>query len=210
MDGHRRTLSFLVDATGTSRRLRALVAIGYGQPGLAQRLGISVQSLSLILLGHQKSVDARLRSAVADLFVDTWSHPINGPSGERSRTIARAHGWFGPLAWDDIDDPASMPNVDGGHQEIDAEDEEDPDAEKGEPEPHLDEIAVERALRGERVRLTQHERMAVVTELHSRHWNDHRIARALHIDPRSVLRIRKHQLKLPAWPMKDQEQDEYA
>ncbi|MCI4659620.1 hypothetical protein [Cryobacterium zhongshanensis] len=163
----------LVDATGTVRRLRALVAIGYSQTDLALRLGLSPVDLSALINAKRKRVPERTFSSTCLIFASLWDIPVLDPAGERLRRIAKARKWAVPLAWDDIDDPAETPNV------------------RGVKSHDLDEIAIELATRGERVRLTPAERRVAVAQLHSRRWSDMRIAVTLHITDRTVLRIRQ-------------------
>lgn len=173
-----------VDATGTVRRLRALVAIGHSQTELAKRLGVFPTHVSLLIHGKQSCVTPATYSAVMALFTGLWAHPVQSPAGARSRAIAKAHGWVGPLAWDDIDDPTEKPNLRGVKPRKDPE-------KKDVVEIDIDEIAVERAMRGERVTLTRAERLHAITKLHDRRWSDRRIGMALHINERTVLRNRQ-------------------
>ena len=98
-----------IDITGTTRRLRALVAIGYTQVDLSQRLGITAAN-STPLFHHQRMVRAATALAVADLY-DRLSMTA-GPS-QAARDRARRLGWAPPLAWDDdtIDDPEAKPDA---------------------------------------------------------------------------------------------------
>lgn len=172
-----------VDSTGVSRRLRALIAIGYSQTQLAARLRIRASNLSTLIHGKRPRVSPVTYRAVCALFKELWAHPAQGPGAERSRAIAKSHGWVGPLAWDDIDDPAERPNIRGGKP--------DPVDKENSGKKHIDEIAVERAMRGDRVKLTRLERLDAIRRLHARKWSDRRVGLALHIDERTVLRNRQ-------------------
>lgn len=99
-----------VDATGTMRRLRALVAIGWPIEQLAPQLGIYPTALGNIARGELRSVRATTADAVALLYQHLVRQP--GPSN-RSRILARKKGWHGPLAWEAIDDPNEQPETDG-------------------------------------------------------------------------------------------------
>lgn len=55
----------------------------------------------------------------------------------------------------------------------------------------VDEIAVERAMAGDRVTLTEDEMRAVVTELARQGMPDPEIAKRIHRTPRTVLRLRQ-------------------
>lgn len=106
----------LVDAAGTRRRLRALVALGWPLKHLHLRLGCSTRTVWL-LAGSTASdeaalVNVRTRDAVRRLYDDlSLSVPSPGRATTRARNIASARGWPPPLAWDDddIDDPAAAP-----------------------------------------------------------------------------------------------------
>lgn len=98
-----------IDATGTARRLRALVAIGWTFDDLAHQLGYASKG-SLRNITARRYVSPATEKRVRALY-DRLSM-THGPSS-RSRAIARGRGWAPPLAWDDdsIDDPAAEPNV---------------------------------------------------------------------------------------------------
>ncbi|MDO5091804.1 MAG: hypothetical protein Q4D79_00020 [Propionibacteriaceae bacterium] len=95
-----------VDATGTRRRIQALVAIGWTLTELGRRLGIRRSNMRL----HRptlRHVTERTRRDVATLYEELWDKPPAGPSGDRARAWAASQGWVPPMAWDDdrIDDP---------------------------------------------------------------------------------------------------------
>lgn len=96
-----------VDITGTTRRMRALVAIGYTQSDLAGRIGITAPN-STNLFSGEGQVLAATAMKVAALY-DQLSM-TSGPS-QTARSRARKLRWHPPLAWDDdtIDDPNAQP-----------------------------------------------------------------------------------------------------
>ncbi|MGW1015629.1 hypothetical protein [Streptomyces niveus] len=99
-------------ATGTVRRVRALVAIGWPIAQLAPRLGIFESALGVIARGERD----RVRIATAERVAREYRLLSRTPgSSNRARNDARRRGWHGPLAWDEwtIDDPAAGPDVDG-------------------------------------------------------------------------------------------------
>lgn len=107
-----------IDATGTRRRIQALVAVGWSQAKLAARLGVS--SNTVHRGHHQAHVEAATATAVRDLYGQLWNtQPPETTAYERrsarlSRTRAQTNGWPTPMAWDDdtIDDPtATTPEV---------------------------------------------------------------------------------------------------
>jgi len=97
-----------VDATGTMRRLRALVAIGWPIGQLAPQFGIFSTALGNIARGEL----AHVRATTADTVALHYQHLTRTPGpSNRSRILARKKGWHGPAAWDDIDDPTAVPEV---------------------------------------------------------------------------------------------------
>ncbi len=102
------------DAAGTRRRVQALVAAGYSQAILAERLGIQQSNFQLATCDQVTAGTAR---AVRELYDELWDKPPNESghrqkiSVSRARNYARARDWALPLAWDDdaIDDPAAKP-----------------------------------------------------------------------------------------------------
>lgn len=104
----------LVDATGTRRRLQALVAIGWPANHLRLRMGWSSRTAYVILRTSAPTVTARVRHQMAALY-DELSLTVPSPSRyvTRARNLARSRGWAVPLAWDDdtIDDPDARPHV---------------------------------------------------------------------------------------------------
>lgn len=106
-----------VDSTGTTRRLQALVAMGWSQSELARRLGMLSSNLGPVIHG-KRGVTQATADAVRDLYDQLWSTPAP-PSGRhgavpaKTRNYAARMGWVGPLAWDDdtIDDPDATPDL---------------------------------------------------------------------------------------------------
>jgi hypothetical protein len=96
----------LIDATGTRRRVRALVRIGWPLSHLATRLGVSVQNVCAYT--HRVQVRQSTALKVAALYDELSMLP--GPSSS-ALIRARSKGWPPPLAWDDedIDNPAARP-----------------------------------------------------------------------------------------------------
>lgn len=109
--------STVIDATGTVRRLRALVARGWSQAKLADRLGILPHNFPLTI--NAERVTVRTARAVRAMYDELWdqappedSHRLK-ISVSRARNYARDRGWAPPMAWDDdtIDDPAAVPDL---------------------------------------------------------------------------------------------------
>jgi DNA-binding transcriptional regulator YdaS (Cro superfamily) len=108
-----------VDGTGLRRRMRSLVARGFPQAYLAERLGVTESTLSRDLRGGR--VTAATHRAGRALYDQLWDqdpahHGIAPHKATRARLAAQRRGWHLPLAWDDdtIDDPATLPDL-GAH-----------------------------------------------------------------------------------------------
>lgn len=106
-----------IDATGTVRRLQALVAIGYSQARLGKQLGIEKGNVTALF--NADKVTARRARQVKELFDRCWNRPQAGTdwhsksAATRAKNLAAARGWVSPLAWDEdtIDDPAAVPDT---------------------------------------------------------------------------------------------------
>jgi transcriptional regulator with XRE-family HTH domain len=102
------------DATGTLRRVRALVARGWSQARIARQLGVGPANLGDMLYRRQ-AVTAATARAVRDLYARLEQQaPPEGTHREkiaasRARNYAAERGWPPPLAWDAIDDPRALP-----------------------------------------------------------------------------------------------------
>lgn len=101
----------LIDATGTVRRVRALVAMGHTQQTLSEEIGCAFTYISTLAYGRRPTVTVALAKAVQRAY-DKLSMKV-GPS-VRARLKAQRLGWHGPLVWDDdsIDDPRAVPATD--------------------------------------------------------------------------------------------------
>lgn len=127
----------VVDATGTVRRLRALVALGWSMDKVLAGVPVHVEAgRRLIRHGNPRctAVVARAARRVYDEL--SIRVPPSGSVAKRMRTLAAGRGWVPPLAWDDetIDDSAAKPRG------------------AGRPRAVVDEAAVLRLMRGERVK----------------------------------------------------------
>jgi hypothetical protein len=156
--------SSTVNSTGTVRRLRALVALGWPMHHLGNMLPSRSDHIHRLIRYPTPTVTVGLARAVRDLYEqlsmtvppDTWMR-------RRTRAFAAQQGWVPPLAWDDadIDDPQATPQV-------------------GEPV-DVDEVAVEQRLSGRRIHLTDRELTAAVALGFARGMSRTAIAEALHI-----------------------------
>lgn len=119
--------SEFVDATGSVRRVRALVALGWNFRALAREAGYSVRTVQDLGYARRSRITRHTARWVADLYERLSATP---GGSKYALTVAGRYGWVPPLAWDDIDDPDCVPDV------------ADPDA------PVLDEWAIGEALAG--------------------------------------------------------------
>ncbi|WP_293783578.1 hypothetical protein [uncultured Aeromicrobium sp.] len=146
----------IVDRTGAVRRLQALVALGWSMTKLADRLGKDVGNFTPVIHGRRDitvATDRAVRALFTELAMQLppQDHWHDKTAATRARNYARRHGWAPPLAWDDIDhdDRPTTAVVD--------------------PESGLDEVAIERALAGDRsVRLTIAEKREATTRWQAR------------------------------------------
>ena len=171
-----------LDATGTRRRLQALATLEWSVTSLAARSELAVRTLRRALTST--TVTAETARAVGRLYDQLQTAPAaHRTPGERAavaRTKAAAQraGWRGSLAWEDIDgdpddgdEPAALQTPGGLAARVDV-------------------VAVERAMRGERLPLTALERRDAVTRLTSRGLSARCIAELLHTTVRTVTRLR--------------------
>lgn len=100
-----------VAAHGTVRRLRALVALGWPAAMLSERLGHSHGWVSRLCVTDQAYVYSRTAVAVDGVYRQLCMTP--GPS-QQVRRAAERKGWVPPLAWNDIDDAAEVPDRGAG------------------------------------------------------------------------------------------------
>jgi hypothetical protein len=106
-----------IDATGTIRRIRALMALGWRYSDIDVRAGHAASRATWAHnLVTQERVHIDTAEQVARIYDELSMKP--GPS-VRLRNLALKRGWAPPLAWDDIDNDVA-PNLGGIDDEIDA------------------------------------------------------------------------------------------
>ncbi|MFE9432394.1 hypothetical protein ACFYNA_15550 [Streptomyces sp. NPDC006640] len=99
-----------IPATGTARRMQALVRVGWPAADLAIRLGVHRRRVDQLLQAER--VIAGTARTVKGLYEELWdqdpaAHGVADYSKARAISRATGHGWPPPAAWDDeeIDDP---------------------------------------------------------------------------------------------------------
>ena len=98
------------DATGSRRRLQALLVIGHPAAGIAPAVGLNAGPLVLIARGVRQQVRPSTHERITAVY-PTWTRAPG--TCDRTRTWAQKYGWHGPLAWGgNIDDPSAQPETD--------------------------------------------------------------------------------------------------
>jgi hypothetical protein len=97
-----------VDATGSIRRLQALMCIGHSLPRIAPHAGMSAANLWKITVGRYSELHPKTAQAIARAYRKLSTTP--GPSPQ-ARAHARRNNWHGPMVWDDIDNPQCQPET---------------------------------------------------------------------------------------------------
>jgi plasmid maintenance system antidote protein VapI len=100
------------DGTGTIRRARALVRIGYRINVIAKEIDIHPDALSRLINRDESVVLVSTALAMSAAYKRWAWRP--GPC-KQARSRAQRLGWHGPMAWDadTIDDPAAQPDTEG-------------------------------------------------------------------------------------------------
>ncbi|OLZ72531.1 hypothetical protein AVW11_03825 [Streptomyces amritsarensis] len=104
-----------VNATGTRRRIQALMAMGWPQVHLAAQIPCHDRYVSEIVR-CQDGVLSRTAHRVATAYDRLWNqdpvqHGVPADRANYVRRLAARRGWPPPAAWDDdvIDDPQASP-----------------------------------------------------------------------------------------------------
>lgn len=199
-----------IPATGSRRRLQALASLGWGTSALTTRTALTQRSLNRLLNSDVDTVTLDTARAVATLYARLRLAPPPGRTqlqrnaARQSAARAQAAGWRPPHAWHDIDidheagpasrttTPSSPPDTHHNRRrdrddlsDLDALDDVDADDDDA-----VDEVAVERAVRGEQLNLTPQERLEAVARLTRRGTSARETARLLHTTERHVVRLR--------------------
>ncbi len=101
---HSRGIRRLIDSLGTTRRIEALMAIGWTSGHIADLIGVTRSGVRRIK--YSRTVQIGTARRVEAAYDALSGRP--GPS-EMTRGRARSLGYAPPLAWDDIDNPDETP-----------------------------------------------------------------------------------------------------
>jgi transcriptional regulator with XRE-family HTH domain len=107
-----------IDGTGSMRRLQALVAMGWTNKDIADRLGVKEAWVHSLLIGRRPKVYVRTYRRIFELHRDLWDQQPPEDTVEQQTKVLRAQrraaklGYVSTLAWDDIDDRRETPIVD--------------------------------------------------------------------------------------------------
>jgi len=177
-------------AAGTRRRLQALGCAGWSTPALADRTTLTRRTLTRLLTGSANSVTAGTARTVAALYErlrlapPPQRTPLQRTLARQTAAAAQAAGWRAPHTWHDIDhDPDPTRSACADLEDLGG-------AARPGDEPDVDEVAVERVMRGEPLRLNLDERLEVVGRLTRRGVSAREIAQRLHTTSRTVVRLR--------------------
>lgn len=95
-------------AAGTIRRIQALYAIGHGAKAIASISGLPEQTISLLANSQWRTVSGSIAGPVRAAYQQlAW----RAGSSAKARARAARLGWHSPIAWGDIDNPATQPEA---------------------------------------------------------------------------------------------------
>jgi hypothetical protein len=130
-----------VDATGTARRIHALMALGWPSREIALRCGWTTGE-AVLEVSRRTWVYNNTRATIARVYDELSMTP--GPSASTRRRAA-LNGWLVPLMWDDIDrDPEPPETFYSG--------------------PDIDPVVVMRLLEGHRIKANHAEREEAIKQ----------------------------------------------
>jgi hypothetical protein len=169
-----------VDGCGTRRMIQALWAIGHTSQVIAEASAGRFSDTHVALLATRQQVRITTRDAVRDVYRLLAGQVGNSP---RTRARAAAAGYVSPMRWGaDIDDPEAVPEPIG------------PDVGAVAEAAVVDEVAVERALDGQRVDLTDDELLAAVQIGSARSMPPWLLSERLHMNVSGVHRLLEGEL----------------
>lgn len=170
-----------VDAVGSVRRVRALVALGWSQSKLAARLGVLPGNLHLArgCTSTTYATALAVRALYDELCMTLPPQEAHRDriAASRARGYAAERGWLPPLALDEdrIDDP---------FYEIESV------LPETQPEDDVDEVAVWRRMHGDKsVRLTKREQALVIEKALAEGWTKKDVERRTGLSPYRKLEV---------------------
>jgi len=95
-----------VPTLGTARRIQALAVMGWPLAHIGHVAGMYLTQINDVVAGRRKRITRAQAEAIDAVYRALCTTP--GPS-PRTRTIAARNGWVPAQAWDDIDNPAALP-----------------------------------------------------------------------------------------------------
>lgn len=96
-----------VNATGSIRRVRALLAIGHQLADIQAASGTNHKTLANLVSGNATGVWGRTAAGIAEAY-DKLS--VRPGQSQRARNRALREGWAPPFAWINIDNPHEIPD----------------------------------------------------------------------------------------------------
>lgn len=107
----------VLPATGSARRLQALVAIGWPFTSIAPHIRVDPRGITRVI--HQPYIFRTTAEAIVTVYKQLKNqrpedHGVSLIGAQKSRALANRRGWPDPLWWEDmghIDDPAFDPTT---------------------------------------------------------------------------------------------------
>ncbi|WP_372412057.1 hypothetical protein [Streptomyces luteireticuli] len=90
--------------------------VGFTLELLAEVVGVSGETVGAIRQGRRVYVRVSVAQAITAAYTRLWNADpvelgVSRAGVVRAKSWASKHGWEPPAAWDDIDDPACMPDT---------------------------------------------------------------------------------------------------
>jgi len=163
-----------VPAVGARRRVEALQAVGHSSTAIAMAMadGATAAAVRKIRSHPGEWISRTNHERVVRAYNQLWDKP---GTSHQTLAAARRSGFAAPLAWNDesIDDSRAQPSIDDDAHDL------------------VDEVAVMRAVAGDRVELTATERAEAVGRLAAAGLCNNEIGARIRVSGRTVQRIRK-------------------
>ena len=181
-----RAVSAFVDPTGTRRLVQGLVAMGYSYRAIGDAMDRAETWVCYLTRvdsskGILRRTAVQVRLAAHQLLAQS---PPQGRAATYAKTVAARHGWHPLGVWDDINDPECQP-IFGDVVVVDEGD--------------VDEVKVQRALRGFKADLTDAETAATLRAAMTRGTTFTRMCRDMGLNRTRAQRL------LGAYPDRDGE-----